>query len=84
MTATNESSPPTPKRWPPTTFLRHEDELDTSMGTARIVTDAGPAYIKAMGNRQGPHPLACEWVATHLAKWFGLTTFDFAIMEIDA
>ncbi len=50
----------------------------------RIVTDAGSAYIKAMGNRQGPHPLACEWVATNLAKWFGLTTFAFAIMEIDA
>ncbi len=65
MTATNESNPPTPKRWPPTTFLRHEESLETSMGTGRIVTDAGPAYIKAMGNRQGPHPLACEWVATH-------------------
>lgn len=51
MTATNESNPPTPKRWPPTTFLRHDESLDTSMGTARIVTDAGPVYIKAMGKR---------------------------------
>jgi hypothetical protein len=54
------------------------------MGTARIVTDAGPAYIKPLGNRQGPHPLACEWVATNLARWFGLTTFTFALMQIDA
>ena len=84
MTTTNESNPPAPKPWPPTTFLRHEESLDTSMGTARIVTDVGPVYIKAMGNRQGPHPLACEWVATHLATWFGLTTFDLAIIEIDA
>ncbi len=54
------------------------------MGTARIVTDVGPAYIKAMGNRQGPHPLAAELVATQLAAWMGLPTFEFAILEIDA
>lgn len=54
------------------------------MDTARIVTDAGPAFIKAMGNRQGPHALACEYVGTQLARWFGLPTFDFAIMTIDA
>lgn len=70
--------------WRPTTFVRFEEGLDTSMGTARIVTDAGPAYIKAMGNRQGPHPLACELVATKLAQWFGLPTFDIAVIEIDA
>ncbi len=50
----------------------------------RIVTDAGPAYIKALGNRQGPHPLACELVATQLARWFGLPTFEFALIELDA
>jgi hypothetical protein len=71
-------------RWRPTTFLRFEEALDTSMGTARIVTDAGRAYIKAMGNRQGPHQLACEWVATQLAEWFGLPTFEYALLPIDA
>ncbi len=70
--------------WAPTAFLRFEGGYDTSMGTARIVTDAGPAYIKAMGNRQGPHCLACEWVGTQLARWLGLPTFDFALMPIDA
>lgn len=73
-----------PQKWTPTTFLRFEEPLDTSMGTARIVTDAGPAYIKALGNRQGPHPLACELVATQLARWFGLPTFDFDLIRIDA
>src|SRR3972149_3803396 len=53
------------------------------MGTARIVTDAGPAYVKALGNSQGPHPLACELVGTQLARWFGLPTFDFAILTLD-
>ncbi len=52
------------------------------MGTARILTDAGPAFIKAMGNRQGPHPLACEWVGTQLAAWFGLPTFDYALLNL--
>ena len=70
--------------WQPTTFLRFEEPFDSSMGTARIVTDAGAAYIKAMGSRQGPHQLACELVGTQLARWLGLPTFDFAIMSIDA
>ncbi|MFM7919305.1 MAG: hypothetical protein ACKPJJ_03710, partial [Planctomycetaceae bacterium] len=40
--------------WKPTEFQRFESGLDTSMGTARIITDAGKSYIKAMGNRLGP------------------------------
>lgn len=70
--------------WRPTTFRRFEEALDTSMGTARIITDAGPAYIKSLGNREGPHPLACELVATRLADWFGLPIFEFAIIQLDA
>jgi hypothetical protein len=54
------------------------------MGTAQIETDAGEAYVKAMGNPEGPHPLACEWVATQLARWLGLPTFDTHIILIDA
>ncbi len=53
------------------------------MGTARILTDAGKAYCKAMGNPQGPHALACEWVGTQLARWLGLPTFDFAILRLE-
>ena len=43
-------------------------------------TDAGKGYLKALGGPEGPHTLACEWVATQLARWFGLSTFDFAIL----
>ena len=75
---------PAPSDWHPTTFLRFEEPYDTSMGTARIVTDAGPAYIKAMGNPEGRHRLACELVGTQLAEWFELPTLDFALMRIDA
>lgn len=78
------TQPPDSSGWNPTTFLRYEEGLDTSMGTARVVTDAGVAYLKGLGNRQGPHPLACELVATKLAAWFGLPTFLHALIEIDA
>jgi hypothetical protein len=37
-----------------------------------------------MGNHQGPHVLATDWVGTHLAKWFGLSTFDIAILTLEA
>ncbi len=57
---------------------------DTSTGATEVTTDAGRAYIKTLGNRQGPHVLATDWVGTHLAKWFGLSTFDIAILRLDA
>lgn len=47
-------------------------------------TDVGDAYIKPLGGcKDGPHPLACEWVGSQLARWFGLPTPDFSIMELD-
>ncbi len=75
---------PLTKSWRPTTFLRFEEAINSSMGTAKIVTDTGKAYIKAMGNPQGPHQLACELVGTQLADWLGLPTFEFALMNINA
>jgi hypothetical protein len=54
------------------------------MRTAEIVTDAGHAYIKALGNPEGSHALACELVGTSLAGAFGLRTFEHAIMQVDA
>lgn len=68
--------------WQPTCFLRYIDCVESSTGVARIVTDAGEAYIKALGNREGPHALAREWVGTSLARWFGLHTFEFAMMTL--
>jgi hypothetical protein len=52
------------------------------MGTTKIKTDATFAYIKAMGNRQGPHMLATEFVGTSLAAWFGLSIADFALLTL--
>lgn len=71
--------------WQPNEFLRFDESIrSSSMCTARVTTDAGPAYLKAMGNPQGPHQLACDYIGTQLAEWFGLPTFDYALVMIDA
>lgn len=70
--------------WTPTRLLEVAGSVDTSTGATEVMTDAGRAYIKPMGNRQGPHVLATDWVGTHLAKWFGLSTFDIAILQLDS
>src|SRR5688500_18874944 len=68
--------------WSPTRLMEVARAADTSTGATEVITDAGRAYIKPMGNRQGPHVLATAWVGTHLAKWFGLSTFDIAILTL--
>ena len=60
--------------WTPTRLREVAGSADTSTGVTEVATDAGRAYLKPMGNRQGPHVLATDWVGTHLAKWFGLST----------
>ncbi len=68
--------------WSPTRFLLHEDTLGTSMQTAIVQTNAGRAHIKVMGNPQGEHTLACEYICTQLAEWFGVPILDYAILPI--
>src|SRR4051812_44333293 len=69
--------------WSPTRLIDIGESADTSTGVVEVITDAGMAYLKAIGNRQGPHVLATDWVGTHLAKWFGLSTFDIAIVPLE-
>ncbi len=69
--------------WHPTQLMEIAGSADTSTGATEVTTDAGRAYIKPMGNRQGPHVLATDWVGTHLAKWFGLSTFEIAILRVE-
>ena len=70
--------------WRPTRLREVAGSVDTSTGATEVTTDAGRAYIKPLGNRQGPHVLATDWVGTHLAKWFELSTFDIAILTLEA
>ncbi len=75
---------PSSQNWSPTRFERFESANDgCSTKVAIIQTDAGPAYLKALGNPEGPHALAREWVGTSLARWFGLPTFKFSIMHLE-
>lgn len=70
--------------WRPTYVQRFERAIDgCSTKVAIVQTDAGRAYLKALGNPEGPHALAREWLGTSLARWFGLVTFDFAIVQIE-
>jgi hypothetical protein len=68
--------------WQPTTIKRFIQAFPTSACTALVETDAGMGYLKPMGGPEGPHTLACELVATRLAKWFGLSTLDFAVIPV--
>jgi len=68
--------------WQPTTIRRFVRALPTSARTVLVETDLGKGYLKAIGGPEGPHTLACEWVGTQLAKWFGLATLDFALVHL--
>jgi len=54
------------------------------MGTTEWKTDATFGFVKALGNRQGPHALASELVATSLAAWFDLTVAEYAVLDLPA
>jgi hypothetical protein len=68
--------------WQPTTIKRPDRSYNTGAEAVRVTTDAGSGFLKALGNRGGPHLLAAELVGTHLAKWLGLPTFDFTIIQV--
>jgi hypothetical protein len=68
--------------WKPTQVRRVARVLGSSMNTVVVETDAGRAYLKAIGNAQGEHALACELIGTSLAEWLGLPTLEFALIEL--
>lgn len=68
--------------WQPTYIKRYIECFKTSTGVARVQTDAGEVFIKPLGNVVGPHALVREWIGTSIARFIGLNTFDFAIMNV--
>ena len=68
--------------WRPTTIKRVYRAFPTSACTVLVETDAGPGYLKAIGNAEGPHILACELIGSRLARWLGLPTFEFTVIEV--
>ena len=68
--------------WQPKVIRRFIKSVATATETVLVETDEGRGYLKALGNKSGPHALACEWVGTNLAKVLGLRTFEFAIIDV--
>lgn len=69
--------------WHPRIITQSVETLGTSLGTARVETDEGPAYFKPLDNPEGPHALASEWIGTALAAWLGLDTFAISMIDYD-
>lgn len=68
--------------WKPKSIERWIHAVPSSTSAMRVETDVGNGYLKALGNNEGPHALACELIGTQLADWLGLPTFDFAIVQV--
>lgn len=70
--------------WRPTRFKRVEGRMQSSMRTSLILTDAGKAYIKALGNPEGPERLASELIGLRVARWAGLSVPEVSVLTLDA
>jgi len=70
------------QKWRPKIIRRFIKSIASSTEVVLVETDQGKRYLKVLGNKTGPHALACEWVGTNLATLLGLPTLDFAIIEI--
>lgn len=68
--------------WRPTLVKRVIELLPTSTRPAKVLTDQGVGFLKGMGNPQGSGALAQELVGTELARWLGLKTPPFAIVNL--
>jgi hypothetical protein len=68
--------------WQPSEIKYSIESFQTSTGVVRVMTDAGIGYLKALGSEQGPHSLVREYVGTSIAKFLGLKTFEFAIINV--
>lgn len=68
--------------WQPTTVLRIIRQFQTSTSPVLVETDAGQGFLKVLGNPEGPQCLVAEYVGTQLAEWFGLPTFDYALIDV--
>lgn len=69
-------------RWNPTRIKRVlRNDIESSTTPVIVTTDDRNGYFKVLGNPEADHVLAREYVGTSLAQWFGMPTFDFAILD---
>jgi len=70
--------------WKPTRFEFFARFVpNSSTGVAEIKTDACEGFLKPIGNNEGLHALVREYVGTSVAKFLGLRTFSFNIMNVN-
>jgi len=71
-----------PNAWQPKSVRRVIRVLETSTRPIECELDDGAhAFVKVMGNPEGPSALACELIGTGAARLLGLPVFDVAIPE---
>ena len=68
--------------WQPNEVTQFINHVNSGAGTLIVGTDAGLAYLKALGNPDGPHALVKDLLDTHLAAMLDLPTFDYAVIEV--
>jgi hypothetical protein len=73
-----------PNAWAPTRISDVIRQYQSSTAPSRVRTDAGEAFVKTLGNPEGPSALVCEYVGTRLAAWLGLPTLDVAVVPFPA
>jgi hypothetical protein len=69
--------------WNPKLIRRVASVFPSGTSVVEAVTDAGAGYVKFLGNPEGPHVLATEYVGTRLASEMGLPTLDWSLFYYD-
>lgn len=67
--------------WKPTKIRGLIQALPTGSEVLQVETDAGRAFVKVLGGKEGPHVLACELVGTRLAARLGLPVLDWMLLD---
>lgn len=68
--------------WRPQTVRRVIETLPTSTAPVKVATDDGIGFLKGIGNPAGLDSLATELVCGELARWLGLITPDFSVINV--
>lgn len=69
--------------WQPQVIRRVAELKETGTEVVEVVTNEGPGFVKFLGNREGPHVLAAEFVGTRLAGAMGLPILDWHVFQYD-
>ena len=72
---------PSASYWKPTKIRRVIEAKPTGSEVVLVETDAGQAFAKFLGGKEGPHVLACELVGTRLAALLGLPVLDSILLS---